>query len=83
MKQKIDFIDQRIIVEKFIGLFCDKMSYIPKQRTSKTWADMISKWCGCTISTDAINKVFEAEGVRSIEIVKGVKLFALDSSYKW
>jgi hypothetical protein len=79
MKNKIDFIEQQIIVDTYIIHNTNSSQKINYKKTSHLWALEISKWSGVTITVCAIEKVCVKYNIKTVEISKGVHVYGIET----
>lgn len=75
----VDYENQFQIADKFIMYNTSGECDLPLnyKMTSRTWADVISKWSGVDICTKAVIEVCEFYGIEKKEIGGGVFVFAM------
>jgi hypothetical protein len=79
MKQKIDLLEQQIIVDSYIIHNTNSSQKLNYKKTSYIWALEISKWSGVGISIQAIDFVCQKYSIRTVEISKGVNVYGIQT----
>jgi hypothetical protein len=79
MKNKIDLLEQQIIVDSYIIHNTNSSQKLNYKKTSHIWAMEISKWAGVEISIQAIDKVCKKYDIRTAEISKGVNVYGIQT----
>jgi len=79
MKKKIDLTEQQLIVDSYIIHNTNSSQKLNYKKTSHIWAMEISKWSRVEISIQAVDSVCKKYNIRTMEISKGVNVYAIET----